>query len=109
MLSYTRTLVLAAALTLGSAAACNDAAFLTEVPADFVGPANFYQNQSDALAAVNGAYAAFEEGNRGSLKPGKYADITVLSKDILNVPEEEILSAKVSYTIVGGKVVFKGK
>ena len=58
---------------------------------------------------INGAYAAFEEGNRGSLQAGKYADITVLSKDILKVPEDEILSAKVSYTIVGGKVLYKGK
>jgi predicted amidohydrolase YtcJ len=56
---------------------------------------------------INGAYAAFEEGNRGSLQVGKYADITVLSKDILKVPEDEILSAKVSYTIVGGKVLYK--
>ena len=39
---------------------------------------------------INGAYAAFEEANRGSLKPGKYADITVLSKDILKMPEDEI-------------------
>ena len=57
----------------------------------------------------NGAYAAFEEGNRGSLKPGKYADITVLSEDILKVPEDEIPSAKVVYTIVGGKVLYKAK
>jgi predicted amidohydrolase YtcJ len=56
---------------------------------------------------TNGAYAAFEESNRGSLKPGKYADITVLSKDILKVPEDEIPSAKVVYTIVGGKVLYK--
>jgi predicted amidohydrolase YtcJ len=56
---------------------------------------------------INGAYAAFEEGNRGSLKPGKYADVTVLSKDILNVPEDEIPSAKVVYTIVGGKVLYQ--
>ena len=58
---------------------------------------------------MNGAYAAFEEENRGSLKPGKYADITVLSKDILKVPEDEIPTAKVVYTIVGGKVLYKGK
>ena len=58
---------------------------------------------------INGAYAAFEEENRGSLKVGKYADITVLSKDILKVPEDEIPSAKVAYTIVGGKVLYKGK
>jgi predicted amidohydrolase YtcJ len=56
---------------------------------------------------INGAYAAFEEANRGSLKPGKYADITVLSKDILKVPEDEIPSARVVYTIVGGKVLYK--
>jgi hypothetical protein len=58
---------------------------------------------------INGAYAAFEEANRGSLKPGKYADITVLSKDILTVPEDEIPTAKVVYTIVGGKVLYKTK
>jgi predicted amidohydrolase YtcJ len=56
---------------------------------------------------INGAYAAFEEENRGSLKPGKYADITVLSKDIMSVPEEEIPSAKVVYTIVGGRVLYR--
>jgi predicted amidohydrolase YtcJ len=56
---------------------------------------------------INGAYAAFEEENRGSLKVGKYADITVLSKDILKVPEDEIPSAKVAYTIVGGKILYK--
>jgi predicted amidohydrolase YtcJ len=56
---------------------------------------------------TNGAYAAFEESNRGSLKPGKYADITVLSKDILKVPEDEIPTAKVVYTIVGGNVLYK--
>ncbi len=55
---------------------------------------------------INGAYAGFEEANRGSLKPGKYADITVLSKDILKVPEDEIPAAKVVYTIVGGKVLY---
>ena len=56
---------------------------------------------------INGAYAAFEENNRGSLKPGKYADVTVLSKDILTVREAEIPSAKVVYTIVGGKVLYR--
>jgi predicted amidohydrolase YtcJ len=56
---------------------------------------------------INGAYAAFEEGNRGSLRAGKYADITVLSKDILTVPEDEILSANVTMTIVGGKVRYR--
>jgi predicted amidohydrolase YtcJ len=56
---------------------------------------------------INGAYAAFEETNRGSLKPGKYADLTVLSKDILKVPEDEIPSARVVYTIVGGRILYQ--
>jgi predicted amidohydrolase YtcJ len=56
---------------------------------------------------INGATAAFEEGSKGSLKPGKYADMVVLSKDILTIPENEIPSAQVAYTIVGGKVRYK--
>jgi predicted amidohydrolase YtcJ len=56
---------------------------------------------------LNGAYAAFQEDILGSLTPGKLADITVLSKDIMTVPDDEILNAKVVYTIVGGKVLYK--
>lgn len=56
---------------------------------------------------INGAYAGFEEENRGSLKTGKYADVTVLSKDILTIPEDEIPSAQVTYTIVGGHVLYQ--
>jgi predicted amidohydrolase YtcJ len=58
---------------------------------------------------INGAYAAFEEHIKGSLKPGKLADVTVLSKDILTVPDDEILSTKVLFTIVGGKVLYAAK
>jgi predicted amidohydrolase YtcJ len=56
---------------------------------------------------INGAYAAFEEQSRGSIKPGKYADMVVLSKDILSIPEDQIPSAAVAYTIVGGKIRYK--
>lgn len=56
---------------------------------------------------INGAYAAFEENSKGSLKVGKYADMVILSKDILTVPEDEIPTARVVSTIVGGKVVYK--
>jgi predicted amidohydrolase YtcJ len=56
---------------------------------------------------INCAYASFQEDILGSLKPGKLADITVLSKNILTVPDEEILDAKVLYTIVGGKVLYQ--
>ena len=52
------------------------------------------------------AWAAFEEDVKGSLTPGKYADIVVLTKDILTVPDEEIPDAEVAMTIVGGKVVW---
>ncbi len=55
---------------------------------------------------INNAYAAFEEDIKGSLTPGKLADIVVLSRDIMIVPEEEIPSATVLYTIVGGRVAY---
>jgi len=56
---------------------------------------------------LNGAYAAFEENSKGSLTAGKLADITVLSKDIMTCPDDEILTAEVLYTIVGGKTAYK--
>jgi len=56
---------------------------------------------------INGAYAAFEEDIKGTLTPGKLADITVLSKDVMTIPEEEIPTAEVVYTIIGGKVVYQ--
>ncbi|MEW5900075.1 MAG: amidohydrolase [Acidobacteriota bacterium] len=55
---------------------------------------------------LNGAYAAFQEEILGSLTPGKLADITVLSKDLMTIPEEEILTAEVVMTIVGGRVLY---
>jgi hypothetical protein len=48
-----------ALLAVGAAMTACNADFLTEVPSDFVAPANFYNNQGDALAAVNAAYASF--------------------------------------------------
>ena len=54
----------------------------------------------------NNAYAAFEETLKGSLEPGKLADITVLSRDILTVPEDQILATDVEYMIVGGRVAY---
>jgi predicted amidohydrolase YtcJ len=72
----------------------------------------FYGDQKmsreDALKSYtwNAAYAAKEESLKGSLAVGKLADITVLSKDILTIPDDEILTTKVTRTIVGGKVVY---
>ena len=53
---------------------------------------------------INNAYAAFEEHLKGSLTPGKLADIVVLSQDILTIPEDDIPATEVVYTIVGGEV-----
>ena len=65
-------------------------------------------NREEALRSytINGAYAAFEEDIKGSLTPGKLADVTVLSKDIMTIAEDEIPSTQVVFTIVGGKVVY---
>lgn len=56
---------------------------------------------------LDNAYAAFEEDIKGSLEVGKLADITVLSKDIMTIPMEEIPETKVVYTIVGGTVKYE--
>jgi predicted amidohydrolase YtcJ len=62
--------------------------------------------RAEALRAytLNNAFASFSERTAGSLTPGKYADVVVLSKDIMRVPEAEIPAARVDYTIVGGMV-----
>lgn len=53
------------------------------------------------------AYAAFEEEIKGTLAPGKLADVVVLSRDVLACPEDEIRDADVDYTIVGGRVAYE--
>ena len=56
---------------------------------------------------IENAYAAFEENIKGTLKPGMLGDVTVLSKDIMTIPEDQIPTAKVEYTIIGGKIAFQ--
>jgi len=55
---------------------------------------------------INAAFAGFDDTIKGSLTPGKLADVTVFSKDLLTMPEDQIPSAQVLYTIVGGKVQY---
>ncbi|MEO8578876.1 MAG: amidohydrolase [Gemmatimonadales bacterium] len=55
------------------------------------------------------AYAGFQESMLGSLTPGKYADFVVLTRDIMHVPDTEILDARVSSTWIGGKRVYEAK
>ncbi len=56
---------------------------------------------------VENAYGAFEENLKGQLKVGMLGDITVLSQDILTVPDDQIMKTNVEYTIVGGKIVYQ--
>jgi predicted amidohydrolase YtcJ len=73
----------------------------------------FYADQkmsrTDALRSytIQNAFAAFEDGIKGTLSLGKLADITVLTTDITTVPEDEITEARVAYTIIGGRVVYE--
>jgi predicted amidohydrolase YtcJ len=100
----------------------------TDAPVEDVDPlANFYasvtrrmadgrafhpeqrMSREEALRAgtLAAAWAAFEDPIKGSLAPGKLADVTVLSHDILSIPEEEIRAARVDATIVGGEVLYR--
>lgn len=97
----------------------------TDVPVEAIDPiASFYASVSrmtksgekfhpeqamtraEALASytINNAYAAFEEAHKGSLTPGKLADIVVLSQNILSVDEAQIANTEVDMTIVAGQV-----
>jgi predicted amidohydrolase YtcJ len=99
----------------------------TDVPVERIDPmANFYatitrkttdgsvfygdqkMSRAEALKSYtwNGAYAAKEESLKGSLAAGKLADITVLSKDIMTIAEDQIPSTTAVYTIVGGKIAY---
>ena len=53
------------------------------------------------------AYAAFEEKDKGQIEVGKLADFTVLSADIMKIPEPEILKTTCALTVVGGEVVYE--
>lgn len=64
--------------------------------------------REEALATytVNNAYAAFEEEIKGTLTPGKYADMVVLTQDLLTIPEEDIPNTQVDLTYVGGELKY---
>lgn len=55
----------------------------------------------------DGAYATFDENVRGTLSPGKFADLVVLSQDILTVPPAEILQTRVLLTVLAGRDTFR--
>jgi len=65
--------------------------------------------RQEALKAqtINNAYTTFEEKTKGSIEPGKFADLVVLEQDIMTAPEKSIESMKVLMTMVGGKIVYQ--
>ena len=62
----------------------------------------------DALRAytTGAAYATFEEREKGSLAPGKLADVVIIDRDLTKIPAASIRDAKIEYTIVGGRIVY---
>ncbi|HEX8077012.1 MAG TPA: amidohydrolase, partial [Chthoniobacterales bacterium] len=64
------------------------------------------REQALKMFTVAPAYAAFEEKDKGSLEPGKLADLTVLSADIMKIPEAEILKTTCALTVIGGEIVY---
>ncbi len=65
------------------------------------------RDQAIKMFTIWAAYAAFEEDLRGSIEVGKLADFTVLSADIMKIPEAEILKTRCFMTIIGGEVVYQ--
>ncbi len=65
-------------------------------------------DRMDALRfyTLGSAWFSFDESKRGSLEPGKYADLAVLSKDYLTIPVEDVHTIESVLTMVGGKVVY---
>ncbi len=76
-------------------------------------PGGWYPEQSmtreEAVRAYTcwAAYGGFEENAKGTIEYGKLADLTILSNDIMKIPPAEILTTKVLYTIVNGKIVYR--
>jgi hypothetical protein len=91
------------------------ASFYSSVTRRSAGGEPFYPEQAmtrmEALRSytADAAWAGFEEAVKGTLTAGKFADVVVLSHDILTVPEEELPEARVALTIVGGRVVYEAE
>src|SRR5437870_2138604 len=65
------------------------------------------RHQALKMLTIWPAYAAFEENLRGSIEVGKLADLTVLSADIMKIPEMEILKTRCVMTVIGGEIVYE--
>ncbi len=67
------------------------------------------REQALKMLTIWPAYAAFEENLRGTIEVGKLADFTVLSADIMKIPEMEILKTRCVMTVIGGEIVYEAK
>jgi predicted amidohydrolase YtcJ len=59
------------------------------------------------MYTANGPYLSWEEKTKGTLEPGKLADMIVLDRDILTVPDAQLLTLQVERTYLGGKLVYE--
>ncbi len=66
------------------------------------------REQALKMYTINNAYETFEEDVKGSIEPGKYADLAVLSQDILTCPVDSIRDIRVLMTILDGKIIYDG-
>jgi predicted amidohydrolase YtcJ len=80
------------------------------------GPKNGWEPQEkisleDCIRAYTSgsAYAQFEEGKKGELKPGEYADFTILSNDLTKVPPAQSTKTGVLRTVVAGRTVYESR
>ncbi len=76
-------------------------------PAGYEPEEKMSREQALRSYTLDAAYGAFREDRKGSIEVGKWADLTVLDKDIMTIPEEEILTTKVEMTVIGGEIVYK--
>src|SRR5437899_7080619 len=67
------------------------------------------REQAIRFYTINNARLNFEESKKGSLEPGKYADLILIDRDILKCPVNDVRTTKVLLTMVGGKVVWETK
>jgi hypothetical protein len=88
-------------------------AAVTRRTLDSKNPEGWFPEQKISLEDViigytlNGAFAEFSEGIKGSIEAGKLADFVVLSRNIFEIPPEEIQSAEIKMTIFNGKVIYR--
>jgi predicted amidohydrolase YtcJ len=67
------------------------------------------RDEALAILTSGAAFAAFEEGERGTLAPGKLADVSIFSADLMRIPEAEIPRARCEMTVIGGAIVHQAR